>query len=77
MRPPHKRTGTIRPGGKPAQHQAEASMRIEVLIGAALCELRVWTEEEWAALPEHERPTQFVHAPGLGWVGGVPAVSLN
>jgi hypothetical protein len=52
-------------------------MRIEILVGSALCDLRVWSEEEWAALAEHERPLQFVHAPGLGWVGAAPVVALN
>ncbi|MDR3638162.1 MAG: hypothetical protein P4L84_30440 [Isosphaeraceae bacterium] len=77
MRPHDKQAGSVRSGRRPATPQAEGPMRIEILIGSALCDLRVWTEEEWAALPEHERPLQFVHAPGLGWVGGVPTIRLN
>jgi len=77
MRPLDKQTRTVRPTRKPATTQAHEAMRIEILIGSALCDLRVWTEEEWAALPEHERPLQFVHAPGLGWVGGAPVARLN
>ena len=71
------RTGTVRPARSPAPPQAQGSMHIEVLIGSALCDLRVWSEEEWAALPERDRPLEVVHAPGLGWVGGVPSVRLN
>jgi hypothetical protein len=37
------------------------------------CELRIWTEAEWEALPAASRPARYAHAPGLGWVGAVPA----
>jgi hypothetical protein len=77
MRSFDKETGTIQPARKLAGPQAQESMQIEIVIGSALCDLRVWSEEEWAALPEHERPLEFVHAPGLGWVGGVPTIRLN
>ena len=50
---------------------------IPVICGSMLCRLRVWTEEEWANLADTERPTSFVHAPGLGWVGAEPVCSQN
>ena len=43
------------------------------VVGDMLCEVRTWTEAEWAALPPEFRPVVFEHAPGLGWVGAVPA----
>jgi hypothetical protein len=45
--------------------------------GPALYDLRYWTEEEWAALPEGERPREHVHAPGRGRFGAVPVTALN
>jgi hypothetical protein len=66
-------SGTGPPGG----FRGEGPTPIEIVVGATLCRLRVWTEAQWAALPTEERPRQFVHAPGLGWVGGVTTVVLN
>jgi hypothetical protein len=48
-----------------------------VCDGPALGTLRVWTEAEWAALPEAARPARREHRPGLGWVGFVPTLHLN
>jgi hypothetical protein len=51
-----------------------------VIADGTLCRLRVWSEAEWAALPDNRRPLEFVHAPGLGWVGAAPideAASLS
>ena len=50
---------------------------IEVTSGPVLCRLRVWSDREWAELPEAERPLRWVHAPGLGWVGAVPISCMN
>ena len=50
---------------------------LQVTAGPMLCRLHVWTEQEWAELPEHDRPAQFVHAPGLGWVGALPIECMN
>ena len=50
---------------------------LQVTAGPMLCRLHVWTEEEWAELAEHDRPVEFVHAPGLGWVGGEFVQLLN
>jgi hypothetical protein len=77
MRPLDKRMGTVQPSRRPTASEPQDPPRIEIVIGSVLCHLRVWTEEEWAALAEHERPLQFVHAPGLGWVGGTPITVLN
>jgi hypothetical protein len=48
-----------------------------IISDGMLCELRVWTEAEWEALPAEARPARHAHAPGLGWVGAVPLESLN
>ena len=50
---------------------------VPVICRSMLCRLRVWTEEEWAYLADTQRPTSFVHAPGLGWVGAEPDCSQN
>jgi hypothetical protein len=49
----------------------------QILNGSALCEVRVWTEAEWAALPIAQRPPLHTHAPMLGWVGAAPTLSMN
>jgi hypothetical protein len=67
----HRRTSN-------APHPAPMPMSIPRIIDAGmLCELRVWTEAEWEALPAGARPARHAHAPGLGWVGAVPRESLN
>ena len=48
-----------------------------IVSGGWTCELRVWTEAEWEALPPHGRPAQHTHVPGLGWVGAVPVEGRN
>jgi DNA-binding NarL/FixJ family response regulator len=50
---------------------------IEVVVDGMLCELRVWSEQEWINLPESERPVTCVFRDGLGWVGAVPKLALN
>ena len=50
---------------------------IEVVVDGLLCELRVWSEHEWASVPESERPVACVFYEGLGWVGAVPKIALN
>lgn len=40
-------------------------------VGDTLCEVRVWTEEEWVLIPPSQRPSLASHFPGLGWVGAV------
>ena len=44
---------------------------IYCVVGDTLCELRVWSEDEWEQLEVVEKPTHVVHVPGLGWVGAV------
>ncbi len=46
-------------------------------VGAVLCRVRVFTQAEWDALPESERPATREHVPGLGWVAAVPIQGLN
>jgi hypothetical protein len=48
-----------------------------VTCGAMLCEVRHWTEAEWAALPEARRPREAAHCPGRGWFAPVPIAGLN
>jgi|GEM_PF-7111932 len=48
-----------------------------VTSGSFLCRVRIWNEEEWVALAEANRPVEFVHAPGLGWVGLIPIAPIN
>jgi hypothetical protein len=48
-----------------------------IVDAGMLCDLHVWTEAEWAALPAGAQPVRHTHAPGLGWVGAVPRESLN
>lgn len=38
------------------------------VIGDTLCEVRVLSEAEWAALPAERRPSAAEHFAGLGWV---------
>jgi hypothetical protein len=55
-----------------------AAPRLMLLIcGPALCEVRFWTEAQWATLPEGERPRERAHAPGRGWFGVVPVAGMN
>jgi hypothetical protein len=55
----------------------EAEGHIQVTSGPFLCRLQVWTDQEWDALPESSRPLEYVHAPGLGWVGAVSIGCMN
>lgn len=41
------------------------------IVGETLCQVRVWSDEEWERLEPSERPTTAEHVPGLGWVGAV------
>ncbi len=55
----------------------EELLPMQIVVGSVLCDLKVWSDEEWAALSETERPLVYEHFPQLGWVGGVPRVQLN
>jgi hypothetical protein len=50
---------------------------IEVISGGMLCRLKIWNDQEWAALPAHQRPRDRAKVPGLGWVGAVPVAGIN
>jgi hypothetical protein len=58
----------------PQGHDVEP---IQVTSGPALCDLCVWTEEEWAALPLAKRPADHTYVPGIGWIGAVPRLFMN
>lgn len=55
----------------------DPSRPIYVMVGAALCRLEIWSEREWADLPDECRPRAAEHVPDLGWVGVVPVESMN
>jgi len=66
--------------GSSLEVQSRSTMGLgdfQVLAGSTLCRLQIWTDQEWAALANAERPQTFIHAPGLGWVGALPVESLN
>ena len=50
---------------------------LQVTAGPMLCRLQIWTEQEWEALAERDRPIESVHVPGLGWVGALPIECMN
>ncbi|AGA30468.1 hypothetical protein Sinac_6388 [Singulisphaera acidiphila DSM 18658] len=50
---------------------------LQVTAGPMLCRLHIWTEQEWEALADRDRPVEFVHVPGLGWVGALPLECMN
>ncbi len=72
-----QRTGIRGATGTPQRAASAAAPPIEVISGGMLCRLHVWNESEWANLSERERPLEFTHVPGLGWVGAVPVNGLN
>lgn len=59
----------------PQREQGRAARRtvkpIYCVVGDTLCEVRVWSDAEWAQLDPAERPSRVVQVPGLGWVGAV------
>lgn len=70
---PNNRIATRTPApetetASPAQPPLEP---IYCIVGNTLCQVRVWTEEEWERLAPAERPSPAEHVPGLGWVGAV------
>ena len=42
-------------------------------VGDVLCEVRLWTQEQWDAASMDRRPMKAERVPGLGWVLAVPA----
>ena len=50
---------------------------IEVMCGAVLSRLCVFSDDEWARLRTHERPSKAVYAKGLGWVAAVSYQVMN
>lgn len=50
---------------------------IQVVVEGRLGDLQVWSDNEWALLPEASRPRTVVHVEGLGWVGVITRVALN
>jgi hypothetical protein len=69
---PNNRIATRSPSpATPAGPAQPAHEPIYCIIGNTLCQVRVWTEEEWEKLDPAERPSPAEHVPGLGWVGAV------
>ncbi|SIO08115.1 hypothetical protein SAMN05444166_2350 [Singulisphaera sp. GP187] len=50
---------------------------LQVTAGPMLCRLHIWTEQEWEALADRDRPIESVHVLGLGWVGALPIGCMN
>ncbi|WP_406701018.1 hypothetical protein V5E97_19720 [Singulisphaera sp. Ch08] len=50
---------------------------LQVTAGPMLCRLHIWSELEWETLADRDRPIEFVHVPGLGWVGALPIGCMN
>jgi hypothetical protein len=50
---------------------------IELMCGAVLCRLQVFSDQNWARLEAHERPLEAIYADGLGWVAAVPCHVMN
>ena len=79
MRPPrrgHTKGRNLDHGGSPDVSRSTADPML-ITSGAMLCRLRVWTDDEWEAMTTAERPSQYTHVPGLGWVGEVTISCLN
>jgi hypothetical protein len=66
-----KRTNHRKPLGTRNRHQSTLSEPIQCIVGDTVCNVRVWSEEEWERLAPADRPTPAEHVPGLGWVGAV------
>jgi hypothetical protein len=67
-------------GGDDGFHTPDAGVNpgaVEVVCGPLLCRMEFWTEEQWAALPEPDRPTIRRRVPGRGWLGAVMVAILN
>ena len=63
-------------GGEPIpRHRVPFSL----FKGAHNYSIEVWTMQEWAALPEADRPGHATWLPGIGWlaVGGVDALEFD
>ena len=50
---------------------------IEVICGAVLSRLHVFSDDEWAQLNAHERPLEAVYVEGLGWVAAIRCHVMN
>ena len=60
-----------------SERKLDSNAHIEVMSGAVLCRLQVFSDDEWARLKIHERPSEAVYAKGLGWVAAVPCQIMN
>lgn len=65
-----------RPKAAPPR-QSDPTGPVYVTHGPSLFRLGVWSEAEWAALPDEDRPRIAEHVPGLGWVGLTPVACMN
>ena len=57
--------------------QPSRPVTIPIVMGPMLCDLRVWSDADWEALPDRERPAVRERVHGLGWLGAVPVQCLN
>ena len=66
MKAPSHRLPQIAPGkGRPAPEYCT--------VGDMLCEVRIWTQEQWDAASRDRPPMKAEQVPGLGWVVAIPA----
>ena len=65
------------PSARCRRHLEPRPEPIYITYGPILCQLRVWSECEWSALPENRRPKIAELVPDLGWIGAVPVEVLN
>ena len=63
--------------GTSAPDSLSASGPNYVVCESMLCRLLVWSESQWAAQSEFERPLRSEYVSGLGWIVAIPLHGLN
>jgi hypothetical protein len=74
MRSPNNR---LKWRGRPVPAGGTMPKIVYATSRAMLCEVRFYSEAEWAELSDRERPVDCAHKPGVGWICAVPTVGLN
>lgn len=54
-----------------------ACTRNYVVCDSMFCRLHIWTESEWAAQSEFERPLRSEYVSSVGWIVAIPLHGLN
>lgn len=50
---------------------------VRCTVQSTLCDVRIWTEQQWEALAPGDRPATAAYFAGLGWVVAIPVEHLN